>query len=87
VQTWDAMQLIDQAAATIDGTVTAETLAAAFPDAGTIASPRGDFVVDPDSHNPTQSWYVRKLEKDGDSYVNTVIATVPADEVVDQPSA
>jgi branched-chain amino acid transport system substrate-binding protein len=87
VQTWDAMQLIDQAAATIDGTITAETLAAAFPNAGTIASPRGDFVVDPDSHNPTQSWYVRELQKDGDSYVNTVIATVPADEVVDQPSA
>jgi branched-chain amino acid transport system substrate-binding protein len=87
VQTWDAMQLIDQAAATVDGAVTAETLAAAFPDAGTIASPRGDFEVDSVTHNPAQSWYVRKLNKDGDSYVNTVIATIPADEVVDQPSA
>ncbi|MCW2535600.1 MAG: hypothetical protein JWQ26_1299 [Modestobacter sp.] len=87
VQTWDAMQLIDQAAAEVDGAVTAETLAAAFPDAGTIASPRGDFELDPASHNPAQSWYVRRLDKDGDSYVNTVIETIPADQVVDQPSA
>ncbi|MHA6631671.1 ABC transporter substrate-binding protein [Pseudonocardia sichuanensis] len=87
VQTWDAMQFIDQAAAGIDGDVTPAALAKAFPDAGTIVSPRGDFELDPKSHNPAQDWYVRRLEKDGNGYVNTVIETVPADEVVTQPAA
>jgi branched-chain amino acid transport system substrate-binding protein len=86
VQTWDAMQLIDQAAGNIDGDVTPAALAEAFPDAGTIVSPRGDFDLDQASHNPAQAWYVRKLEKAGDEYVNTVIATVTADEVVVQPA-
>jgi branched-chain amino acid transport system substrate-binding protein len=87
VQTWDAMQLIDQAVAGLDGDVTPAALAKAFPKAGTIASPRGDFELDPKSHNPSQAWYVRRLEKDGDGYVNTVIESVPADEVVSQPAA
>jgi branched-chain amino acid transport system substrate-binding protein len=86
VQTWDAMQLIDQAVGATDGAVTPAALAKAFPEAGTIVSPRGDFELDPVSHNPTQDWYVRLLEKDGDAYVNTVIATVPADQVVTQPA-
>jgi branched-chain amino acid transport system substrate-binding protein len=86
VQTWDAMQLIDAAAGSIDGDVSAAALAKAFPDAGTIVSPRGDFELDKVSHNPTQDWYVRRLEKDGGAYVNTVIATVPADQVITQPA-
>jgi branched-chain amino acid transport system substrate-binding protein len=87
VQTWDAMQLIDQAAASLKGDVTPAALADAFPEAGTIVSPRGDFELDPKSHNPSQAWYVRRLEKDGDGYDNKVIATVPADKVVSQPAA
>jgi branched-chain amino acid transport system substrate-binding protein len=86
VQTWDAMQLIDKAAGSIDGDINPKGLAEAFPEAGTIVSPRGDFELDPDSHNPSQAWYVRRLDKDGSEYVNTVIATVAADEVITQPA-
>jgi branched-chain amino acid transport system substrate-binding protein len=86
VQTWDAMQLIDQAVGSIEGTITPAAVAEALPDAGTIVSPRGDFELDPVTHNPSQEWYVRLLEEDGDGYVNSVIATVPANEVVTQPA-
>jgi branched-chain amino acid transport system substrate-binding protein len=87
VQTWDAMQLIDQAAAKVEGDVTAESLAKAFPNAGTVTSPRGDFDLEAKSHNPNQKFYARTLEKKGGEYVNTVVATVPADKVVSQPGS
>jgi branched-chain amino acid transport system substrate-binding protein len=87
VQTWDAMQLIDQAAGKVKGDVTAESLAAAFPDAGVVTSPRGDFDLEAKSHNPNQKFYARTLEKKGGEYVNTVVATVPADKVVSQPGS
>ncbi|MFI6499756.1 ABC transporter substrate-binding protein [Nonomuraea typhae] len=65
VQSWDAMSLIDQAAAG------GGRLADALERTGEIRSPRGAFTLDR-RHNPVQSWYVREYA-DG---VNKVIATI-----------
>lgn len=69
LQSWDAMQLIDKAAA-IDGKLT-DTLGKV----GDITSPRGTFKLDPTTHNPVQNWYARTYE----GGVNKVIATIAPD--------
>lgn len=69
LQSWDAMQLIDQAAALRGG------LSDALGRVGEIASPRGGFTLDAVRHNPVQNWYARRYE----SGVNRVIATIPPD--------
>jgi branched-chain amino acid transport system substrate-binding protein len=87
VQTWDAMQLIDQAVGKVEGDVTGESLAKALGRSGMIVSPRGEFTLDPTSHNPMQAFYARRLEKKDGAYVNTVVATIPAASVAAQPSS
>jgi branched-chain amino acid transport system substrate-binding protein len=83
VATWDALQAIDLAAATLDGDVTPAGIAAGLAAGETINSPRGDFQFDA-AHNPAQPWYARRLEKVNGEYVNTVIATIPADKLSSQ---
>lgn len=83
VTTHDAFTFISKAVEGIDGDVTSETITEAFGSVGAISSPRGEFTVDPETHNPVQDYYARELEKDGDGYLNKVIATVPS---VAQPS-
>ncbi|WP_084958736.1 ABC transporter substrate-binding protein [Thermoactinospora rubra] len=67
VQSWDAMQLIDKAAA-LGG-----DLGEALAKVTEIASPRGTFVLDAQTHNPVQPWYAREFQ----GGVNRVIATIP----------
>lgn len=78
VTTWDAMQVIDKAAGSVEDDVNGESLADALGATGEIKSPRGTFAIDPKTHNPVQDYYVRKLEPKGDGFVNTVIETIPA---------
>lgn len=68
VQSWDAMQLIDKAAAL-------GPLRDSLGKVGSVSSPRGAFTLDPTTHDPVQNWYARTYE-DG---VNRVIATIPPD--------
>jgi branched-chain amino acid transport system substrate-binding protein len=67
LQSWDAMRLIDTAAA-LGG-----DLSAALGRVGDLASPRGTFRLDATTHNPVQKWYVREYQNG----VNRVIATIP----------
>ncbi|MER6944352.1 ABC transporter substrate-binding protein [Nonomuraea sp. NPDC000554] len=67
LQSWDAMQLIDRAAA--EG----GDLTRALAGVRVIPSPRGTFMLDARTHNPVQNWYVREYENG----VNRVIATIP----------
>ncbi|MGJ3507607.1 ABC transporter substrate-binding protein [Enemella sp. A6] len=76
VATTDAMKLIHRAAEGVEGDLTAEALADALGQVDDLESPRGPMEIDPDTHNPNQKYYVRKLEKDGDWYRNTVIDEV-----------
>ncbi|NUT39437.1 MAG: ABC transporter substrate-binding protein [Thermoactinospora sp.] len=69
LQSWDAMQLIDKAAA-LQG-----SLSDALAKVGEIKSPRGTFTLDADKHNPVQNWYARTYE----GGVNKVVATIAPD--------
>ena len=75
--TWDAFAFISAAVEASDGDVSGPALAAAFGEVGTLTSPRGDFELDPDTHNPIQAYYARRLAKEGDGYVNPVEETIP----------
>ncbi|MDN5892398.1 MAG: ABC transporter substrate-binding protein [Nocardioides sp.] len=76
VTTYDSFAFIDAGAEEADGDVTAQSLTDAFSSVGAIDSPRGEFTVDPETHNPVQSYYVRKLVKAGAGYSNKVIETI-----------
>ena len=72
VQMWDAASVLDRALGTataLDG----DSLAKAMASVGTIAdSPRGPWSFEDQS--PRQKLYLRKVEKRGNDYVNTVVA-------------
>ncbi len=81
VQTWDAGSVLNKALATataLDG----DSLAKALEGVGTIEdSPRGPWSFD--GQSPKQKFYLRKVEKQGDAYVNTVVKDLG---VYSQPS-
>jgi branched-chain amino acid transport system substrate-binding protein len=72
VQMWDAASVLDRALGTataLDG----DSLAKAMASVGTITdSPRGPWSFEDQS--PRQKLYLRKVEKRGNDYVNTVVA-------------
>ncbi|MEV4835565.1 ABC transporter substrate-binding protein [Nonomuraea sp. NPDC049486] len=70
VQSWDAMSLVDRAAAR-GGDLTAE-----LGGVGELPSPRGPLRLDPATHDPVQNWYARQYQNG----TNRVIATVPPKE-------
>ncbi|MGW0483261.1 ABC transporter substrate-binding protein [Nonomuraea sp. NPDC003214] len=70
LQSWDAMRLIDRAAAR--GGDLGEALAGVEE----LESPRGKLRLDDTSHNPVQNWYARQYENG----INRVIATIPPKE-------
>lgn len=78
VTTYDAFTFIGRAAEEADGDATPQTLTDAFGSVGAITSPRGEFTVDPETHNPVQDYYARKLVVEGQERVNEVVATIPA---------
>lgn len=70
LQSWDAMRLIDRAAAR------GGELRRALAGVEELASPRGRLRLDATTHNPVQNWYARRYENG----VNRVIATIPPEE-------
>lgn len=70
VQSWDAMRLVDRAAAR------GGDLTAALGGIGELPSPRGTLRLDPATHDPVQNWYVRQYQNG----TNRVIATLPPKE-------
>ncbi|WP_433294464.1 ABC transporter substrate-binding protein [Actinoplanes sp. CA-030573] len=59
--------------------VTGQAINIAIAGLGQINSPRGIFRLDPTSHAPIQPFYLRKVQSDGRSRSNVVIATlIPA---------
>ena len=72
VQGWDAASVLNRALAAttaLDG----DSLAKAMGSIGTIEdSPRGPWSFD--GQSPKQKMYLRKVEKRGADYVNTVVA-------------
>ncbi|WP_336207443.1 ABC transporter substrate-binding protein [Nonomuraea sp. LPB2021202275-12-8] len=70
LQSWDAMRLIDAAAAR------GGDLTKALGEVGELASPRGRLRLDPITHDPVQNWYARQYQNG----INRVIATIPPKE-------
>lgn len=77
VTTYDAFTFINQAAEAAGDESSAQALTDSFGEAGSIDSPRGEFTVDPETHNPVQNYYAFELVKDGSGYVNKVLETIP----------
>ncbi len=72
MQTWDAANVLDRALRTAGG-LDSDSLAAALGSIGTIDdSPRGPWTFD--GQSPRQKIYLRRVEKKGDAYVNSVVA-------------
>ncbi len=71
VQTWDAANVLSRALRTATG-LQGDALAAALGTIGTIDdSPRGPWSFD--GQSPKQTFYLRKVEKHGDAFVNAVV--------------
>ena len=82
VQTWDAANVLDRALRTANG-LSGDALSAALGTIGTVEdSPRGPWSFD--GQSPKQSFYLRKVEKRGDAYVNVVVKDLG---VSSQPSS
>jgi branched-chain amino acid transport system substrate-binding protein len=72
MQTWDAANVLDRALRSAGG-LDSESLAAALGSTGAIDdSPRGPWTFD--GQSPRQKIYLRRVEKKGDTYVNSVVA-------------
>jgi branched-chain amino acid transport system substrate-binding protein len=71
VQTWDAANVLDRALRTANS-LQGDAISAALGSIGPIAdSPRGPWSFD--GQSPKQNFYLRKVEKRGDAYVNVVV--------------
>jgi branched-chain amino acid transport system substrate-binding protein len=72
VQTWDAANVLSRALRTATG-LHGDALAAALGTIGTVDdSPRGTWSFD--GQSPKQTFYLRKVEKNGDALVNVVVS-------------
>lgn len=80
VQAHDAAAVLDAALDEIDGAVSGPALVAALANVGEIDSPRGPWRFT-QQRNPEQHYYLRQVRKDGDRFVNAVIADLgPGEE-------
>jgi branched-chain amino acid transport system substrate-binding protein len=71
VQQYDAAQVVDRAIRELDGdTGDVAALIEALANVGTIDSPRGEFEMDPETHNPIQPMYLREVQEVGGVLVN-----------------
>ncbi|WP_199435037.1 ABC transporter substrate-binding protein [Qaidamihabitans albus] len=76
VQTWDAANVLDRALRGADG-LDGDTLSTALGGLGPIDdSPRGTWSFE--NQTPKQKFYLRKVEKRGDRYVNAVVTETGA---------
>lgn len=73
-QSYDAAQLIDVALGNADVEPgDAEAFVAALEQAGTIASPRGEFSLTSDIHDPVQPVYLREVQQVDGELGNAVV--------------
>jgi branched-chain amino acid transport system substrate-binding protein len=70
---YDAAAVLDRAIATIDGDVTPDAVNKAIGSLGEIASPRGNWTFSGATHTPVQRWYLRVVQRDGDTLSNRVV--------------
>ncbi|HEX2028693.1 MAG TPA: ABC transporter substrate-binding protein [Nitriliruptorales bacterium] len=74
VQSYDAAQLIDLALKDHDGDPTdGEAVSEALANVGNLDSPRGVFHLDPETHNPVQTFYIREVKEVDDGLGNVVL--------------
>jgi branched-chain amino acid transport system substrate-binding protein len=74
VQQYDAAQLIDRAVGELEGdTGDVDAFVEAMANVGTIDSPRGEFEMDPETHNPIQPMYLREVQEIEGGLVNEPI--------------
>lgn len=73
VQSYDAAAVLDAALGEIDGAVSGAGLVAALPKVGEIDSPRGPWKFN-QRRNPDQHVYLRQVRREGDGFVNAVLA-------------
>jgi branched-chain amino acid transport system substrate-binding protein len=73
MQSWDAAFLIDLALKATKGETDAKALTKAMEEVGTIDSPRGKWQMDPKTHNPIQTFYMREVKREGAELANVPI--------------
>lgn len=74
VQSYDAAQLIDLALKEHDGDPTdGVAVSEALANVGDLDSPRGVFHLDPETHNPVQTFYLREVKEVDDGLGNVVL--------------
>jgi branched-chain amino acid transport system substrate-binding protein len=79
VQAYDTGAVLNAAFDKIDGSVSGSALVAALPKIGDVDSPRGMWRFT-GRRNPDQHIYLRQVRREGDRYVNAVLADLgPAD--------
>lgn len=59
---WEAMIVLDQALAAVDGDINAKTVAKAIKSLGEITTPAGTFTLDPDHHLPVRNVKLFRVE-------------------------
>lgn len=73
VQAYDAAAVLDAALGEIDGAVSGPAIVARLPKLGEIDSPRGVWRFN-QHRNPDQHFYLRQVRREGDRFVNAVLA-------------
>jgi len=73
VQAYDAAAVLDAALGEIDGAVSGPAIVKALPKVGEIDSPRGPWRFTA-RRNPAQHVYLRQVRREGDRFVNAVLA-------------
>lgn len=74
---YDAMVVLDQALSAIEGPVTDKAVIKAMKELGPVSkSVRGPWEFDDGHHDPRQTIYLLEVVRDGDQYVNKVVANL-----------
>jgi len=73
VQSYDAAKMLDLALTATKGDSEPKGLAKALEGVGEIDSPRGKWRLDPTTHNPVQTFYLREVKREGNELINAPI--------------
>jgi branched-chain amino acid transport system substrate-binding protein len=77
VQGWDGMAMIFDAIKKTGGKFDGDQAMAILKNYRTDRSPRGPFMIDPETRDVVQNIYIRRVDKKGDRLVNTEFETFP----------
>src|SRR5438552_1962285 len=76
VQAWDGMKMLDEALKKTSGNTKDKDALIAALEGVSFKSPRGDFAIDKNTHNPIQDMYIREVKVSGGKVVNSIVDKV-----------